>query len=111
MTDIDVKLQWHSPESCWAAVLMRDGEPWYLNGALVGFASQAGDAVTDLLRSATHLVEFGENFLTDRQVSLEDRVWLFKLLDRGNRVNDIDRMYQAIREANGGKDPYDRGSS
>jgi hypothetical protein len=29
----------HSPDCMWAAVLVRDGEPWFLDGALVGMGA------------------------------------------------------------------------
>jgi hypothetical protein len=105
MSDIDIQLQWHSPDQCFAAVLMRDGEAWYLGGALVGMGAP-GEAVDNLLDQAFHLVVVGENFLTEDPISLEDRLWLFKLLDGriDSKVND--EMYQAVRAANGGKDPY-----
>jgi hypothetical protein len=107
MPDIDVKLQWHSPDLAWAAVFMRDGEPWYLDGALVGMVeSTPGDAVTELLAIAQHLVITGENFLTEGQIALADRIWLFKLLDVAQGGTVDDEMYSAIRAANGGVDPY-----
>jgi hypothetical protein len=104
MPDIDVKLQWHSPDSVFAAVLVRDGEPWYLDGALVGLSGDPGDAVAELIEQAIHMVTTGESFLTDGEIELGDRIWLFKLMDQGSLAND--EMYAAIRAANGGKDPY-----
>ena len=106
MTDIDIKIQWHSPESCFAAVLVRDGEPWYLNGALVGMSSTPSDAAKELLEQAGFLVENGENFLmAGAEISLEDRLWLFKLLDMGGDTDAIQRRYEAMR-AVVGRDPY-----
>lgn len=103
--DIDIKIQWHSPDQMFAAVLVRDGKEWYLDGALVGMGSMPDKAVAELLELARYLVIEGENFLTDGPLSLEDRIWLFKVLDQGALANG-DRMYVAIREANGGQDPY-----
>lgn len=104
MPDIDVKIQWHSPDSVFAAVLVRDGEPWYLNGALVGMSGDPGDAVAELIEQAIHMVTTGESFLIEGQIEPEDRIWLFKLMDQGSLSNE--EMYAAIRQANGGKDPY-----
>jgi hypothetical protein len=105
MPDIDIKLQWHSPDRAWVAVFVRDGLEWYLDGALVGMASTPPQAVAELLAMAQHLVVNGENFLTSGPLSLADRIWLFKLLDIGDE-SGTEPMYVAIREANGGKDPY-----
>lgn len=102
--DIDIKLQWHSPDEVFAAVLMRDGEPWFLNGALVGMSGDPGDAVAEVIEQAIHLVTHGESFLIEGEIELPDRIWLFKLLDQGSLASD--EMYAAVREANGGKDPY-----
>jgi hypothetical protein len=105
--DIDIKLQWHSPEEMFAAIFMRDGKEWYLDGALVGLDGDPGDAVKDLIELAIHLVTEGENFLTNGPISLEDRVWLFKLLDQGTiAASDESKMYLAIRYACGDIDPY-----
>jgi hypothetical protein len=90
----------------WAAVFVRDGEPWYLNGALVGMESSPPLAVAELLDLAQHLVIHGANFLTEGQIPLEDRIWLFKLLDMAVDSDDNQKMYIAVREANGGVDPY-----
>jgi len=102
--DIDVKLQWHSPDRVFAAVLVRDGEPWYLNGALVGMSGDPGDAVAELIEQAIHMVTTGESLLMEGEIELADRIWLFKLLDQGSLANDT--MYAAVRDANGGVDPY-----
>jgi hypothetical protein len=106
MPNIDIRIQWHSPDQVYAAVLVRDGQEWYLDGALVGMASAPWDAVHALMEQAQVLVLQGENFLTDGPISLEDRIWLFKLLDQGSVHNVNEQMYAAIRTANGGKDPY-----
>lgn len=103
---IDIRIQWHSPDSVFCAVFVRDGQEWFLNGALTGMESQPGDAVQQLIEEAQHLVIHGENALTDGLIPLEDRIWLFKLLDQGSEFKINEQMYAAIRSANGGKDPY-----
>jgi hypothetical protein len=100
MPDIDIKIQYHSPDQAFAAVFIRNGEPWYLDGALVGMASTPAQAVADLLDIAQHLVLQGENFLTQGAViSLEDRKWLFSLLDGWGDWNTLQEMYVAVRRA------------
>lgn len=108
MPEMDLQLQWHSPDQAWFAVLVRDGEPWYLEGALVGQGTHQGEAVMDLIGQVRHLIIHGGNFLTsaiyvDGKIPLEDRIWLFKLLDVGGLGDEV---YQAIRAANNGVDPY-----
>lgn len=97
--DIDIKIQWHTSDTAWVAVFMRDGEPWYLDGALVGMGFTIDEAVAELIGIAHGLVVTGENFLTESVITLEDRTWLFKLLDRGNEVDKIQARYEAIRQA------------
>ena len=109
MSDINVKLQWHAAEQCHVAVLIRDGEPWFLDGALVGMGSTPGAAVDGLIYEAIHLVTEGENFLTRRPIALAHRIWLFKLLDGTIDFTRNEEMYTAIRAANGGEDPYATG--
>lgn len=92
--NLDIRIQWHSTDSVWAAVFLRDGEPWFLEGALVGMGSTRGEAVTDLCEIAKYLVTHGANFLSEYMVSVEDRVWLFDKLDFGDTD---DEMYKAIR--------------
>jgi hypothetical protein len=104
MPDIDIKLQWHSPDRVFAAVFMRDGQPWYLNGALVGMSGDPGDAVAELIEQAIHMVTTGESLVLEGEIEPDDRIWLFKLMDQGSLANDA--MYAAVRAANGGKDPY-----
>lgn len=104
MTDLDIKIQWHTPDLMWAAVLMRDGKEWYLDGALVGIGDTPDRAVADLLGVMEHLIREGENFLTDGQISRDDREWLFRLLDRGNDGTGIQERYEAVRRA--GINPY-----
>jgi hypothetical protein len=105
-TDIDIKVQWHSPDLVWAAVLVRDGEPWFLNGALVGLHANISGAVAELLGLMKHLIIHGENFLTEGEIPLEDRIWMFKLLDGGIGDEENSEMYLAILGANNDKDPY-----
>ena len=102
--DIDVKIQWHQPDEVFAAVFVRDGEPWFLDGALVGLHVAPGGAVSELIGIAKHLVIEGENFLSDGPIAIEYRVWLFRLLDQGSLASD--EMYAAVRKASGGADPY-----
>lgn len=80
---MDVRIEWHSPDRVYAATFLRDGEPWYLNGALVGMSYAPGSAVEDLVGIAQNLVRHGENFLTEDVLSLDDRVWLYRQLDPG----------------------------
>lgn len=104
--NINVQIQWHTPDQQHFAVLMRDGEPWYLDGALVGSGATPGAAVDQLIGEAIHLVTVGENFLTPAPISLADRIWLFVLLDTKVDFDKNEEMYAAIRSANRGKDPY-----
>jgi hypothetical protein len=96
MPSFDVRIEYHSPDRAWAAVFIRDGEPWYLDGALVGMSGAPASAVAELVGQAQHLVLHGENFLTEGQIPLEDRKWLFSLLDL---TTEDDEMYLAIRNA------------
>jgi hypothetical protein len=107
MPDMDIRLQYHAPDRAFAAVFLRDGQEWYLEGALVGMASSPAGAVAELLATAQELVINGELPLGD-QLPLEDRLWLFKLLDIPDLADwdTSQEMYAAIRAANGGKDPY-----
>ena len=79
--NFDVRVQWHQPDQHFAAVLMRDGQEWYLNGALVGMGSTRGEAVEDLVGIAAYLVVHGINFLMAVKLPVADRLWLFELLD------------------------------
>lgn len=98
---IDLRIEWHSPDACWVAVFMRQGEPWFLNGALVGFGSMPPEAVDDLLGQAQHLIIHGENGLTQGSITMADRCWLFAMLDLTNVVDD--EMYKALRNAGAGE--------
>lgn len=75
-----VKVEWHSPDAAFAAVFLRDGKPWFLNGALVGMGSTRATAIDDLCGIARHLVIEGSNFLTEGELLLADREWLFRVL-------------------------------
>jgi hypothetical protein len=97
--ELNIIIQWHLPEQMFAAVLVRDGEPWYLGGALVGTASAPRSAVGDLLEQVDYLVRYGENHLTEGPISEEDRRWLFKLLDKGNDTTAMQARYVAMRDA------------
>jgi hypothetical protein len=97
MDDLVIKAQWHSPDSAWAAVLVRDDVDWYLNGALVGMGPTAADAVAELTGLARHLVIEGCNFLC-RHLPMADREWLAALLDPAG--TDIE-MRDALAAARG----------
>lgn len=96
--DVDVKIQWDGYEQAWVAMFMRDGEPWFLGGALVGMDTTPQGAVQELLAVADHLVVEGHNFLTEGPIESADRQWLFRLLDRGNDAEAQGRRYAAARE-------------
>jgi hypothetical protein len=97
VNDLDFKLQWHSPEFCWACVVMRDGEPWYLDGALVGLGATPAAAVAEWTELAEYLVIYGQNFLCDSPLSLEDRKWLFNMIDLGSAQSN--EMFVALHQA------------
>lgn len=105
--DINIHIQYHSPDQAFAAVFVRDGEPWYLDGALVGMDSTPAEAVQSLLDIAEYLVvhgenflvEHGENFLVDVTLPLGDRKWLFSLFDHWGDPDAVQEMYEAIRRA------------
>lgn len=96
-TDLVVRIQWHSPDLAFAAGLVRDGEPWILDGALVGMGWTPGEAVSELVGAARYLVIHGKNYMTREPLSLADREWLFSLLD--NDPDQEDEMYAAIAAA------------
>jgi hypothetical protein len=93
-----VEVQYSSDAGVYAAGLIRNGEPWILGGALVGMRADRGQAVTVLIEMARHLVIEGENGLTDGQVPLTDREWLFHLLDGDVGSHE---MYVALKAAGG----------
>jgi hypothetical protein len=96
---MDIKLQWHQPERLFVAMFMRDGQPWSLGGSVVGRHARPGEAVDALIRVATDLVIDGETSLTRGQISLDDRGWLFSLLDQGSEPEIREKMYMALRLA------------
>jgi hypothetical protein len=97
MSAITVQVDWHSPDQAFTAVLIRDGQPWFLGGALVGMGITPGKAVDNLAGAARHLVIHGQNYLTRGPLSLADREWLYALLDPG--LEQDDEMHTAIRAA------------
>jgi hypothetical protein len=99
MSGFSLLVEWHLPDQVFAATFVRDGEPWHLDGALVGMGRSPELAVADLLGLADYLVLHGENFLTDGPIPLADRRWLFELLDQGNDTAAIQARYVAIRAA------------
>lgn len=99
--DLDVRIQWHQPDASFVAVLLRNGVPWYLDGALVGYGSTRDQAVEDLVEIVNYLILNGENALTQGAISMEDRTWLFKLMDKGNDVAQVQERYEKMREAEG----------
>lgn len=96
--EMDLRVEWSGDDSAWAAVFIRNGEPWFLDGTLMGMESTPAKAVEDLLGVARHLVVEGSNFLMQDKppLSAKDRRWLFNLTDVG--VSD-DLAYQAVRNA------------
>jgi len=96
----DVRIEWHQPDYVYCAVLLRDGEPWFLDGALVGFGNTPAQAVDDLTRLARHLVVEGENFLTERPLTIEDRRWIWGQIDLPQHD---DECWRALREAEAAK--------
>ena len=95
--EMDLHVDWSGNDGAYAAVFIRDGQPWWLDGALVGMDTTPGGAVTQLLALARHLVMEGSNYLMEgRVLSAKDRRWLFDLTDVG--VSD-DLAYAAVRKA------------
>lgn len=78
---MDVRFEYDPDARGWAAVLLRDGEPWFLDGALVGMGRYPDEAVKELDGIVRHLVTHGRNFLTPTLLSLEDRKWLWEQID------------------------------
>jgi hypothetical protein len=94
---MDLRVEWSGDDGAWAAVFIRDGQPWWLDGTLVGMESTPAKAVEDLLGVARHLVIEGSNFLMEpAKLDAKDRRWLFNLTDVG--VSD-DLAYAAVRNA------------
>jgi hypothetical protein len=73
---MDARVEYDADDRVWAAVFLRDGEPWYLDGACVGIGPDPGGALDDLVRVAAYLVHAGGNFLTDGPIRPDDRAWL-----------------------------------
>jgi hypothetical protein len=94
---MEIRLEWHSPDRVWAAVLLRSGQPWFLDGALVGMGSTPSGAVADLTGIAQYLVVHGANALLDTPLSLGDREWLYSVLEP---TADTE-MREAMRTARG----------
>jgi len=94
---MEVRLEYHSPDRVWVAVLLRAGQPWFLDGALVGMAATQGKAVEDLTGIARHLVIHGENALLDGPLSLGDREWLLAVLGPAD-TEMLDAMHAARGE-------------
>jgi hypothetical protein len=92
-----VQVDYSGPDHAFAAVLIRDGEPWFLDGALVGMGSTPGKAVDKLTGAARYLVIYGHNYLTRDPLLLADREWLYSLLTPG--LEQGDEMYAAIHAA------------
>lgn len=101
-----VSIQRHDPEGVYAAGFQRGGQPWILDGALVGIGATPVQAAGDLARIARHLVIHGENFLTPSPLSLADREWLYSVLG-GPRDTEMREALQAARE--GTASPRDTG--
>jgi hypothetical protein len=95
---MEIRLEYHSPDRVWAAVLLRSGQPWFLDGALVGMGADPAKAVADLTGIARYLVIHGKNALTE-ELSVGDREWLFSLLGQG-APGDYE-MREAMRTARG----------
>ena len=83
MTAFIVQVEWSHDDQAFAAALVRDGEPWYLDGALVGMGTTREQAVTDLTGIARHLVITGANYLTSGPLPVPDRRWLLAVLGDG----------------------------
>ena len=81
--EFDTRIQWHAPDGAFAAVLIRDGSPWFLDGALVGMGSTRSEAIQDLERLAWFLIVNGSNGLMDAPLEPADRSWLLDLLEPG----------------------------
>jgi hypothetical protein len=78
-----IEVQWHGPDRKFHACFLRDGQPWTLGGGAVGSGYTRGEAVGALVAIARYLVTHGENFLLTDRLTLEDRQWLFALVEDG----------------------------
>jgi hypothetical protein len=99
--EFTVQVQWHSPDRVYAAGFLRDGEPWILDGALVGMGSSRSAAVAELEAAARHLALRGGNFMTGGQIEPADREWLFAMLAAGPFDEELDDARAAARKAGG----------
>jgi hypothetical protein len=97
--EFTVKVEWDAAEQMFAAAFLRDGRPWFLNGALVGTGSTRGAAVDNLADAARYLVAHGENYLTSQPLPLPDREWLFSVLDHGDANIEMHAALHAARGA------------
>jgi hypothetical protein len=95
--EFDVRIQWHEPAARFAAVLLRDGQPWPLRGALVGMGTTRDAAVADLAGIGRHLVVHGANELSGGPIGAEDRQWLACVLDSGAAMDQP--VFRAAWEA------------
>lgn len=94
-----VQVDWSAEDGMFAAVLLRDGQPWYLSGALVGMGITRPAAIEDLEGIARHLVTEGGNGLLSGPLPLADREWLFGVLDAGGDGAARTAMYAALAAA------------
>jgi hypothetical protein len=101
---MDIRIEYHRPDSYWFAGFLRNGESFILNGALVGTGPAPDQAVGDLIEQASFLVINGENDLIFGPIDIVDRIWLFKVLDQV-LDHDQEARYAAMRQALG-QDPY-----
>ena len=100
MPEFDIRIEWSMDDQAHAAAFLRDGQPWFLDGALVGMGVTRAAALTDLCGIARYLVEHGTHFLMGgATLPLADREWLFRLLDTGADVDGRMEMYRALRAA------------
>jgi hypothetical protein len=97
--EFTVEVQWHADAQMFAAAFLRGGQPWFLDGALVGMGSTRGGAVDNLAGIAGQLVIHGENYLTSQPLSLPDREWLFAVVDHGAANIEMYAALQAARAA------------
>jgi hypothetical protein len=100
-----IEVQWHGPDQAFAAGLLREGQPWILNGALVGMGGTQASAVEDLVGIARYLVIHGENFLTDAPLPLADREWLCSLIGPHDPGLEMHDALRAARQAQPAPDP------
>jgi len=97
---VNIRIQYHQPDQCFAAIFVKDGKAWYHDGLLVGMSFSAWEAVEDLYQMAAGVVLHG-NVGTGEEFALDDRAWLFReVLDaRWPNAEENQAMYVALREA------------